>query len=167
MTAEGANSGRKFLVDEGHTIKAFVNPHLMSQAAVGILCFIGKGNKPMHHEAVLLMTVEDFAQDATFELLAQPMGCAACGAGCACVGYADHALLYRCAACGTLHTDSLPMQPLFAQDIIQAAALRHYAIPCPYCQENAPLVGGSHHDGLFFICAKRCHQHFTRTIRRF
>ena len=57
--------------------------------------------------------------------------------------------------------------PLWAMDIIEAAALQHYAIDCPYCDGEAPLVGGGYLEGYFFVCEDQCHIHFTPTIRRY
>ena len=110
--------------------------------------------------------VDEFAEDSAFRLLVRPIACPDCGADCACAGYVDGALIYHCLLCPTTVLDDLHFVPLFAQNAVQAASLRHYEIDCPYCGETASLVGGSSQQGYFFVCQDRCHTHFSRTIRQ-
>jgi hypothetical protein len=110
--------------------------------------------------------VDEFEEDCAFRLLARHVTCPDCGADCTCTGYADGVLIYDCLLCPTAVEDHLHFAPLFAQDAIQSATMRHYEIDCPYCGDCASLVGGSSQQGYFFVCRDRCHSEFARTIRR-
>ena len=115
----------------------------------------------------MLVRVDEFVEDSAFRLLARPVRCPECGATCDCTGYANGALIYDCLLCSGSTTDALNFVPIFAQDAVTAAAMRHYQIDCPYCGGTASLVGGSPQQGYFFVCQDRCHTDFSRAIRRF
>jgi hypothetical protein len=108
-----------------------------------------------------------FSKDRAFRLLQRQVICPDCGGRCLCEHYSESTLIYRCPGCQGEYADVVGFEPIFAADPIQFAALAHYEIDCPYCRESAPLVGGSPRDGLYFVCSKRCHLEYTRTIRRF
>lgn len=108
-----------------------------------------------------------FAGDPIYKLLHRPMICLSCRGRCLCEGYADKALLYVCPTCQAIAWDVIGYEPLFAAPLLIQATHRHYEIPCPYCEASAGMVGGNSREGLFFVCQKRCHLDYTRTIRRF
>ncbi len=121
--------------------------------------------QPLAH--LITQPYSTFAHDPIYKLIHRPMICPACLGRCLCEGYAEKALLYACPGCGSAYWDILGYEPLFAAAPMIEATHRHYEIACPYCEGAASMVGGDSRDGLFFVCRKRCHLDYTRTVRRF
>lgn len=115
---------------------------------------------------VLSLLYADIATSPDFIAVMHPQTC--CDT-CTCLGYdaEQQALVHQCGVCQQLQYDHLPFTPLFAQPLLDRLAHQHYQIACPYCQDIATLVGGTPQEGFYFVCDSRCHQSFTRAIRRF